>query len=131
MQALFAAASMTQATVGCDAMFLLRSPALFAVVASEKGVVVGRLTFTEAGDHIDCRRMGVGGKAIPPNISKVTAAALWMKPGCCRDVGGAGSRHASYAAAVPLPMLRRQCRPTLAGAVPSALPFQPAVPSNM
>jgi hypothetical protein len=42
-----------------------------AVVASEKGVVVGRLTFTEDGDHIDCRRMGVGGKAIPPNISKV------------------------------------------------------------
>jgi hypothetical protein len=41
------------------------------VVASEKGVVVGRLTFTEDGDHIDCRRMGVGGKAIPPNISKV------------------------------------------------------------
>lgn len=42
------------------------------VVASEKGVVVGRLTFTEDGDDIDCRRMGVGGKAIPPNISKVT-----------------------------------------------------------
>lgn len=41
------------------------------VVASEKGVVVGRLTFTEDGDDIDCRRMGVGGKAIPPNISKV------------------------------------------------------------
>jgi meiotic recombination protein SPO11 len=40
------------------------------VVASEKGVVVGRLTFTEDGDNIDCRRMGVGGKAIPPNISK-------------------------------------------------------------
>jgi meiotic recombination protein SPO11 len=42
------------------------------VVASEKGVVVGRLTFTEDGDDIDCRRMGVGGKAIPPNISKVS-----------------------------------------------------------
>eukprot|EP00879_Flechtneria_rotunda_P007109 GHRR01007461.1.p1 GENE.GHRR01007461.1~~GHRR01007461.1.p1 ORF type:complete len:414 (+),score=112.87 GHRR01007461.1:535-1776(+) len=42
------------------------------VVASEKGVVVGRLTFTEDGDGIDCRRMGVGGKAIPPNISKVS-----------------------------------------------------------
>jgi DNA topoisomerase VI subunit A len=25
------------------------------VVASEKGVVVGRLTFTEDGDNIDCR----------------------------------------------------------------------------
>eukprot|EP00850_Spirogloea_muscicola_P015166 SM000114S24129 [mRNA] locus=s114:137359:139492:- [translate_table: standard] len=41
------------------------------VVASEKGVVVGRLTFEEDGDLIDCRRMGVGGKAIPPNIDKV------------------------------------------------------------
>jgi hypothetical protein len=44
-----------------------------AVVASEKGVVVGRLTFREDGDVIDCRRMGVGGKAIPPNIDKVRA----------------------------------------------------------
>ena len=42
------------------------------VVASEKGVVVGRLTFREDGDLIDCKRMGVGGKAIPPNIDKVT-----------------------------------------------------------
>lgn len=42
------------------------------VVASEKGVVVGRLTFVEDGDAIDCTKMGVGGKAIPPNISKVT-----------------------------------------------------------
>lgn len=41
------------------------------VVASEKGVVVGRLSFREDGDFIDCRRMGVGGKAIPPNIDKV------------------------------------------------------------
>ena len=42
------------------------------VVASEKGVVVGRLQFTEDGDEIDCSRMGVGGKAIPPNMDKVT-----------------------------------------------------------
>lgn len=42
------------------------------VVASEKGVVVGRLQFTEDGDAIDCSKMGVGGKAIPPNIDKVT-----------------------------------------------------------
>ncbi|KAG2494044.1 hypothetical protein HYH03_007690 [Edaphochlamys debaryana] len=42
------------------------------VVASEKGVVVGRLQFREDGDFIDCTRMGVGGKAIPPNIDKVT-----------------------------------------------------------
>eukprot|EP00798_Chlamydomonas_sp_ICE-L_P011429 gene11429-17115_t len=41
------------------------------VVASEKGVVVGRLAFEEDGDNIDCQRMGVGGKAIPPNVDKV------------------------------------------------------------
>lgn len=41
------------------------------MVASEKGVVVGRLSFTEDGDPIDCQRMGVGGKAIPPNVDKV------------------------------------------------------------
>jgi hypothetical protein len=41
------------------------------VVASEKGVVVGRLSFREDGDFIDCARMGVGGKAIPPNVDKV------------------------------------------------------------
>eukprot|EP00803_Ostreobium_quekettii_P006159 evm.model.scf_955.6 EVM.evm.TU.scf_955.6 scf_955:34709-40779(+) len=41
------------------------------VIASEKGVVVGRLRFREDGDEIDCQRMGVGGKAIPPNIDKV------------------------------------------------------------
>lgn len=55
-------------TVACPAN------AKHTVVASEKGVVVGRLTFREDGDHIDCRRMGVGGKAIPPNIDKVGAA---------------------------------------------------------
>ena len=42
------------------------------MVASEKGVVVGRLSFREDGDLIDCRRMGVGGKAIPPNVDKVS-----------------------------------------------------------
>uniref|UniRef100_A0A7R9VR90 DNA topoisomerase 6 subunit A n=1 Tax=Chlamydomonas euryale TaxID=1486919 RepID=A0A7R9VR90_9CHLO len=41
------------------------------VVASEKGVVVGRLQFEEDGDAIDCCRMGIGGKAIPPNVDKV------------------------------------------------------------
>ena len=45
------------------------------VVASEKGVVVGRLSFREDGDPIDCSRMGVGGKAIPPNVDKVTDIA--------------------------------------------------------
>ncbi|ERM95711.1 DNA topoisomerase 6 subunit A [Amborella trichopoda] len=42
------------------------------VVASEKGVVVGRLIFSDNGDRIDCTRMGVGGKAIPPNIDRVS-----------------------------------------------------------
>lgn len=41
------------------------------VVASEKGVVVGRLSFREDGDPINCSAMGVGGKAIPPNVDKV------------------------------------------------------------
>lgn len=36
-------------------------------------MVVGRLTFQEDGDVIDCARMGVGGKAIPPNVDKVCA----------------------------------------------------------
>eukprot|EP00899_Mesostigma_viride_P010061 jgi/Mesvir1/19056/Mv12818-RA.1 len=41
------------------------------VVASEKGVVVGRLSFVEDGDDIDCTKMGIGGKGIPPHIDKV------------------------------------------------------------
>mmetsp|Transcript_1233 Transcript_1233/g.3804 ORF Transcript_1233/g.3804 Transcript_1233/m.3804 type:complete len:416 (+) Transcript_1233:53-1300(+) len=43
-----------------------------SVVASEKGIVIGRVQFREAGDLIDCTRMGVGGKAIPPFIDKIT-----------------------------------------------------------
>lgn len=43
-----------------------------SVVASEKGVVIGRVKFREAGDMIDCTRMGVGGKAIPPYAEKIT-----------------------------------------------------------
>ncbi|XP_058109983.1 DNA topoisomerase 6 subunit A [Magnolia sinica] len=42
------------------------------VVASEKGVVVGRLVFYDDGDRIDCTKMGVGGKAIPPNVDRVS-----------------------------------------------------------
>ena len=42
------------------------------VVASEKGVVVGRLKFREDGDLIDCTKMGIGGKAIPPYIDRMT-----------------------------------------------------------
>ena len=32
-----------------------------SVVASEKGIVVGRISFRDDGDLIDCTRMGVGG----------------------------------------------------------------------
>jgi meiotic recombination protein SPO11 len=42
------------------------------VVASEKGLIVGRVQFEEDGDPIDCTRMGVGGKAIPPYIDKIS-----------------------------------------------------------
>jgi meiotic recombination protein SPO11 len=41
------------------------------VVASDKGLVVGRIQFYEDGDYIDCTKMGVGGKAIPPYIDKI------------------------------------------------------------
>ena len=40
------------------------------VVASEKGLVVGRVKYREAGDEIDCTKMGIGGKAIPSNVAK-------------------------------------------------------------
>ena len=43
------------------------------VVASEKGIVVGRIIFEDDGDTIDCTKMGVGGKAIPPSIDRVTS----------------------------------------------------------
>lgn len=42
------------------------------VVASEKGVVVGRLIFDDDGDEIDCTKMGVGGKAIPPTQDRIS-----------------------------------------------------------
>ncbi len=42
------------------------------VVASDKGLVVGRIQYYEAGDYIDCTKMGVGGKAIPPYIDQIT-----------------------------------------------------------
>eukprot|EP00955_Chlamydomonas_euryale_P013091 141135-Chlamydomonas_euryale.AAC.1 len=53
-----------------DKLNLPTRPFFCAVVASEKGVVVGRLQFEEDGDAIDCCRMGIGGKAIPPNVDK-------------------------------------------------------------
>eukprot|EP00466_Bigelowiella_natans_P017188 jgi/Bigna1/43146/e_gw1.73.16.1 len=42
------------------------------VVASEKGIVVGRIIFDEAGDEIDCTKMGIGGKGIPPHTDRIT-----------------------------------------------------------
>ena len=42
------------------------------VVASEKGVVVGRCSFRDDGDFIDCTKMGVGGKAIPSLADRIT-----------------------------------------------------------
>ncbi|KAL0316270.1 UNVERIFIED_CONTAM: DNA topoisomerase 6 subunit A [Sesamum radiatum] len=39
--------------------------------SQRKGVVVGRLIFSDNGDMIDCTKMGIGGKAIPPNIDRV------------------------------------------------------------
>jgi len=42
------------------------------VVASEKGVVLGQISFREAGDFIDCTKMGIGGKSIPPFIDRIT-----------------------------------------------------------
>lgn len=45
--------------------------------------MVGRLTFTEDGDAIDCSKMGVGGKAIPPNIDKASLRTLLPLPKPC------------------------------------------------
>ena len=42
------------------------------VVASEKGIVVGQVSFYDDGDFIDATKMGVGGKAIPPYIERIT-----------------------------------------------------------
>ncbi len=67
------------------------------VVASEKGVVVGRLTFREDGDHIDCGKMGVGGKAIPPNIDKVGAGGSSRASETCRPL----AQHAMHIMAAP------------------------------
>lgn len=43
-----------------------------AALRAGQGLVVGRVQFEEDGDFIDCTRMGVGGKAIPPYIDKIT-----------------------------------------------------------
>ena len=51
--------------VGVDLLVL-------SVVVCRQGVVVGRIQFRDDGDLIDCTRMGVGGKAIPPYIDRIT-----------------------------------------------------------
>lgn len=33
---------------------------------------MGRLSFKDDGDLIDCTKMGIGGKAIPPFIDRIT-----------------------------------------------------------
>jgi len=52
------------------------------VVASEKGVVVGRLKYREDGDLIDCSKMGIGGKGIPPILDRVTDIESDAKLSC-------------------------------------------------
>lgn len=69
----------TAAVCPASALPLSPPPPNRAVVASEKGVVVGRLNFREDGDYIDCTRMGVGGKAIPPNIDKVLGRCVCVR----------------------------------------------------
>ena len=39
-------------------------------------MVVGRLSFREDGDLINCQRMGVGGKAVPPNVDKARSGLV-------------------------------------------------------
>lgn len=49
------------------------------VVASDRGVVVGCLRYYEGGDLIDCTRVGIGGKAIPPYVDHVRIADTTAK----------------------------------------------------
>jgi len=42
------------------------------VVASDKGVVVGCIQFTESDDEIDCTKLGKSGKAIPSQMNDVS-----------------------------------------------------------
>jgi meiotic recombination protein SPO11 len=51
------------------------------VVASAKGLVVGRVSFRDDGDLINCMAMGVGGKAIPPFMDKISDIQSTAKVG--------------------------------------------------
>ena len=42
------------------------------VVAGAKGLVVGRVSYRDGGDLIDCTKMGKGGKNISPNVNEIT-----------------------------------------------------------
>jgi len=42
------------------------------VVASEKGIVVGKVQFEDGGNEIDCTAMGLSGKNIPSFMDRVT-----------------------------------------------------------
>ena len=58
------------------------------VVASDKGIVVGRVRFRDDGDLIDCTKMGMGGKAIPPYIDRITGQ-IWDSHGLLLSSVGA------------------------------------------
>jgi hypothetical protein len=61
--------SVTTGMVGCTRSSL-------NVMASEKGVVVGKLQFRDDGDLIDCSLMGVSGKNIPSFMDRVSDIRL-------------------------------------------------------
>ncbi|PQQ03197.1 DNA topoisomerase 6 subunit A isoform X2 [Prunus yedoensis var. nudiflora] len=48
------------------------------VIASEKGVVVGRLIFSDNGDMIDCTKMGMGGKANRPTLTELVICRVML-----------------------------------------------------
>lgn len=55
-----------------DCRFVACCPLDTRLFSLLQGVVIGRVSFREAGDFIDCTKMGVGGKAIPPYIDQIT-----------------------------------------------------------
>lgn len=103
------------------------------MVASEKGVVVGRLVFQEDGDTIDCQRMGVGGKAIPPNIDK---ARKRLGESACENIEGLPTAviahplpgHAS--SPTPSPAMRHAPPPPRPCIIPPTPPASASKPST-